>query len=224
MSDEQAFAGQRGGERGQQALVSEAVRGEGAILYDAAGERVTDGWAKRSRHFDDLDDPSTLGAEAVLGMRLNQLTKAERRKNQAELDDLNSTLTFTLAERPASSGDTLEVRVFCADDADIFAVRTEELKVAGDGSGEPAGPLADEIAKGAQRVDDEDAVWLVAEEEGIKVGLIFGELSDGEVDVRIWIHPDKRKQGYGVAALRKSRSEMASLFPGVPMVVRGPSS
>jgi len=56
------------------------------------------------------------------------------------------------------------------------------------------------------------------------VGLIFGELSDGEVDVRIWIHPDKRKQGYGVAALRKSRSEMASLFPGVPMVVRGPSS
>ena len=89
---------------------------------------------------------STLGAEAVLGMRLNQLTKAERRKNQAELDDLNSTLTFTLAERPASSGDTLEVRAFCADDADIFAVRTEELKVAGDGSGEPAGPLADEIA------------------------------------------------------------------------------
>ncbi len=103
-------------------------------------------------------------------------------------------------------------------------MRTEELQVAGDGSGEPAGPLDDEIAKGAQRVDDEDAVWLVAEEQGTKVGLIFGELADGEVDVRIWIHPDKRKQGYGVAALRKSRSEMASLFPGVPMVVRAPSS
>ncbi|MBD0021465.1 GNAT family N-acetyltransferase [Gordonia pseudamarae] len=167
---------------------------------------------------------SGLGAEAVLGMRLDQLTKAERRKNQAELDDLNSALTFTLAERPASSGDTLELRAFSTDDADIFAVRTEELKVAGDGSGEPAGPLDDEIAKGAQRVDDEDAVWLVAEEEGTKVGLIFGELAGGEVDVRIWIHPDKRKQGYGVAALRKSRSEMASLFPGVPMVVRAPSS
>ena len=31
------------GARGQQALVSEAVRGEGAILYDAAGERVMEG-------------------------------------------------------------------------------------------------------------------------------------------------------------------------------------
>jgi L-aspartate oxidase len=31
------------GARGQQALVSEAVRGEGAILYDAAGERVMKG-------------------------------------------------------------------------------------------------------------------------------------------------------------------------------------
>ena len=172
----------------------------------------------------DLLGKSALGAEAVLGMRLNQLTKAERRKNQAELDDLNSALTFTLAERPASSGDTLELRAFCADDADIVAARTEELQVAGDGSGEPAGPLDDEIAKGAQRVDDEDAVWLVAEEQGTKVGLIFGELSDGEVDVRIWIRPESRKQGYGVAALRKSRSEMASLFPGVPMVVRAPSS
>ena len=167
---------------------------------------------------------SALGAEAVLGMRLNQLTKAERRKNQAELDDLNSTLTFTLAERPASSGDTLEVRAFCADDADIFAVRTEELKVAGDGSGEPAGPLADEIAKGRTARRRRGRSVAGRRGGGHQVGLIFGELSDGEVDVRIWIHPDKRKQGYGVAALRKSRSEMASLFPGVPMVVRGPSS
>ncbi|MGA9275389.1 L-aspartate oxidase [Ilumatobacter sp.] len=31
------------GARGQQALVSEAVRGEGAILYDAAGERIMQG-------------------------------------------------------------------------------------------------------------------------------------------------------------------------------------
>ncbi|NED67139.1 GNAT family N-acetyltransferase, partial [Streptomyces sp. SID10244] len=68
---------------------------------------------------------------------LEQLTKDERRKNQAELDDLNNALTFTLAERPASSGDTLELRAFTADDADLFKVRTEELKVAGDGSGSP---------------------------------------------------------------------------------------
>ncbi|MGC4961527.1 GNAT family N-acetyltransferase [Gordonia sp. DT218] len=171
-----------------------------------------------------LLDKSKLGAEAILGMSLEQLTKDERRKNQAELDDLNNALTFTLAERPASSGDTLELRAFTGDDADLFKVRTEELKVAGDGSGSPAGALSDEIAKATERVDNEDAVWLVALEGSTKVGLVFGELINGEVDVRIWIHPDHRKKGYGTAALRKSRSEMAADFPGVPMVVRAPSA
>jgi ribosomal protein S18 acetylase RimI-like enzyme len=168
---------------------------------------------------------STLGAEAVLGMSFYQLTKDERRKNQAELDDLNNALTFTLAERPASSGDSLDLRPFSAsDDADLFKVRTDELKVAGDGSGSPAGDLGDEIAKATERVDNEDAVWLVALEGDTKVGFVFGELVNGEVDVRIWIHPEHRKKGYGTAALRKSRSEMAADFPGVPMVVRAPSS
>ncbi|MYR08405.1 GNAT family N-acetyltransferase [Gordonia sp. SID5947] len=167
---------------------------------------------------------SKLGAEAILGMSLQQLTKDERRKNQAELDDLNNALTFTLAERPASSGDTLELRAFTGDDADLFKVRTEELKVAGDGSGSPAGDLSDEIAKATERVDNEDAVWLVAVEGGTKVGMVFGELVNGEVDVRIWIHPEHRKKGYGTAALRKSRSEMAADFPGVPMVVRAPTA
>ncbi|MGV9713064.1 GNAT family N-acetyltransferase [Gordonia sp. NPDC003424] len=168
---------------------------------------------------------SNLGAEAVLGMKLDQLTKDERRKNQAELEDLNNALTFTLAERPASSGDTLDLRPFAADeDAELFTVRTEELKVAGDGSGTPAGAVSDEIAKATERVDNEDAVWLVAVGGGDKVGFVFGELVDGEVDVRIWVHPDHRKKGYGTAALRKSRSEMAAYFPGVPMVVRAPGA
>lgn len=169
---------------------------------------------------------SKLGAEAVLGMSLDQLTKDERRKNQAELDDLNNTLTFTLAERPASSGDDLDLRPFAAtEDADLFEVRTEELKVAGDGSGSPAGTLSDEIAKATERVSNEEAIWLVAIEGPAKVGFVFGELTDaGEVDVRIWIHPDHRKKGYGTAALRKSRGQMAGFFPGVPMVVRAPSA
>ena len=59
---------------------------------------------------------------------------------------------------------------------------------------------------------------------GAKVGLVMAELHDGEVDVRIWISPDHRKKGLGMAALRKSRSDMAAYFPGVPMVVRAPSS
>ncbi|GAA4664722.1 GNAT family N-acetyltransferase [Gordonia humi] len=171
----------------------------------------------------DLLGKSKVGAEAVLNMSFHQLTKAARRKNQSELDDLNHAITFTSAERPASSGDTIDLRPFSAnDDADLFAERTAEQGVAGDGSGAPAGEIGEEIASGVGRVDNEDAVWLVAVEDQEKVGIVFGELSDGEVDVRIWIRPERRKQGYGVAALRRSRAEMAAYFPGVPMVVRAP--
>ena len=35
------------------------------VATDSAGERVTDGWAKRSRHFADLESPALLGAEAA---------------------------------------------------------------------------------------------------------------------------------------------------------------
>ena len=54
--------------------------------------------------------------------------------------------------------------------------------------------------------------------------MVFGDLTAGEVNVRIWIHPDYRKHGYGTAALRKSRSEMAAYFPAVPLVVRAPAA
>ncbi|MFT4085636.1 MAG: GNAT family N-acetyltransferase [Gordonia sp. (in: high G+C Gram-positive bacteria)] len=168
---------------------------------------------------------STAGAEAVLNMSFHQLTKDARRANQAELDDLNQAITFTIADRPASSGDTLDLRPFSADaDSDILAARTGELNVAADGSGSAPGPLGDEIAQGLERVDAEDAVWLVALEGDDKIGLVFGELAGAEVDVRVWIHPEHRKKGLGTAALRKSRSEMAIAFPGVPMVVRAPSA
>lgn len=168
---------------------------------------------------------SRLGAEAVLSMSFHQLTKEQRRQNQAELDDLNSELTFTLTERPAASGDTLTLRPFAAnDDADLFATRTAEQGSAGDGSGAPAGDVVDELAKATRRVENEEAVWLVAIEGADKVGFVFGELAGGEVDVRVWVHPDHRKKGFGTASLRKARSEMAAYFPGVPMVVRAPSS
>ena len=172
-----------------------------------------------------LLDTSHIGAEAVMGMSFDQLTKDSRRKIQSELEDLNKQLSFTLNERPASSGETLELRPFSAEkDRDIFAARTEDIGAAGDGSGGPAGNLDDEIRAALGRVDDEEAVWLVAIDSGQKVGMVFGELVHGEVDVRIWIHPDYRKRGYGTAALRKSRSEMAWCFPAVPMVVRSPAA
>ncbi|HWF28233.1 MAG TPA: GNAT family N-acetyltransferase [Mycobacterium sp.] len=172
-----------------------------------------------------LLDTSHVAADAVMGMSFNQLTVDSRRKILAELEDLNKQLSFTLNERPASSGETLELRPFRADqDRDIFATRTEDVGAAGDGSGGPAGNLDDEIRAALRRVDDEEAAWFVAVDAGEKVGMVFGELVGGEVNVRIWIHPDYRKKGYGTAALRKSRSEMAWCFPAVPLVVRTPAA
>jgi GNAT superfamily N-acetyltransferase len=171
-----------------------------------------------------LLDTSHTAAEAVMGMSFEQLTIDSRKKILAELEDLNKQLSFTLGERPASSGETLELRPFSAEeDRDLFAARTEEIKTAGDGSGGPAGNLDDEMKAALGRVDDEEAAWFVAVDSGQKVGMVFGELLNGEVDVRIWIHPDYRKRGYGTAALRKCRSEMAWCFPAVPMVVRAPA-
>jgi RimJ/RimL family protein N-acetyltransferase len=54
--------------------------------------------------------------------------------------------------------------------------------------------------------------------------MVFGDLNHGEVNVRIWIHPEHRKKGYGTAALRRARAEMAAYFPGVPLIVRAPGA
>lgn len=166
---------------------------------------------------------SHLGAEAVMGMGFHQLTKDSRIKIADELEDLNKQLTFTLVERPESSGETLTLREFAArTDRDIFAARTEDVHSAADGSGTPAGSLDDEISSGESRIYQEDAAWLVALAGTEKVGMVFGELNHGEVSVRVWIHPDHRKKGYGTAALRKARTEMAGYFPGCTLVVRTP--
>ncbi|MGV9799019.1 GNAT family N-acetyltransferase [Mycobacterium sp. NPDC003449] len=164
-------------------------------------------------------------AEAVVGLSFDQITKESRRRIAAELDDLNSQLSFTAQERPASSGETLELRPFSADtDRDIFVARTTDVGASGDGSGAPAAEIDDEISAALARVTAEEAAWFVAIEGADKVGMVFGELVGGEVNVRIWVHPDFRKRGYGTAALRKCRSEMASYFPAVPMVVRAPGA
>jgi hypothetical protein len=168
---------------------------------------------------------SRLGAEAVIGMSFDQLTKDSRNKIAAELEDLNNILSFTFKDRPASSGDTLALRLFSgASDRDIFASRTEDIGAKGDGSGAPAAGLDDEIRSAQQRFDAEEAAWFVAVDGEEKVGMIFGELEGQEVHVRIWIHPDYRHRGYGTAALAKSRPEMAAYFPAVPLVIRAPGA
>lgn len=172
-----------------------------------------------------LLDTSHVAAEAVMGMSFDLFTMDAHKKILAELDDLNKQLSFTLIDRPASSGESLDLRPFsAAEDRDLFATRTAEIGEAGDGSRGPAGSIDDEIRAALKRVYEEEAAWFVAECSGEKVGMVFGELVGGEVNVRIWIHPEHRKKGYGTAALRASRSEMAGFFPAVPMVVRAPAA
>src|SRR6201986_1192469 len=55
---------------------------------------------------------SRLGAEAVIGMSFDQLTKDSRKKIIAELEDLNNILSFTFKDRPASAGETLALGAF----------------------------------------------------------------------------------------------------------------
>jgi GNAT superfamily N-acetyltransferase len=168
---------------------------------------------------------SPAGCEAVIGMSLDQLTKESRSRIADELEDLNNELTFTLGDRPASSGETLLLRPFTGGpDRDIFELRTTDVGASGDGSGAPAGGLDDEIHSALSRVDDEDAALFVALDGAQKVGMVFGDLARGEVSVRIWIHPEYRRKGYGTAALRRARSELAACFPGVPLVVRAPGA
>lgn len=168
---------------------------------------------------------SRIGSEALMGMRLDQFTKESRRRIAAELDDLNSQLSFTVNERPASADDSLRLRAFSHEaDRDIFAARTDEVGAAGDGSGAPAASLDDEIRALRDRLHAEEAAWFVAIDGEDKVGMVFGELAGGEVNVRVWIHPAHRQKGYGTAALRRSRTELAAQFPAVPLVVRTPGA
>ncbi len=174
----------------------------------------------------DLLDTPEVAAEAVLRMSFGQLTRVSRSRIAAELENLNSqSPVFPGSEQSPGRARRLMLRLFNEQqDRDVFAARTEDIRLAGDGTRVPAGDLDHEIRGAVTRMAAEEAVWLVAEVGSRKVGMVFGELADGELDVRIWIHPQFRKQGYGTAALRASRSELAAYFPAVPLVVRAPAA
>ncbi|AWH91404.1 GNAT family N-acetyltransferase [Dietzia lutea] len=82
-----------------------------------------------------------------------------------------------------------------------------------------------ELRDGLDRVEAESAMWFVAVDTArdALVGLVFGEqIDEGDVDVAIWIRPEERKKGYGMAALKESRRELAAFFPGKHVIVRAP--
>ena len=168
---------------------------------------------------------SATNAEAVLGLKFSALTKAARDRIQSELENLDATLEWTTVDRPASSGAHFNLRPFSTspEDAALFATRSAEQL---DENGAPwtEARIGAERTAGLGRIEDESAAWFVAEDlsAGVpeSVGLVFGELTDQEVNVAIWIAPQARKKGYGTACIKHARRELAAEFPGTVLVVR----
>ena len=174
-----------------------------------------------------LLDTSEAYAEAVLNLTFRRLTKVERLRIQTELKDLDATLEWTSTDRPASTGRNFRLRPFTEteEDAELFRRRCGE-QVDDAGAQWPAERVEKERTEGLSRVDDESAGMVRRGEdtaENTAVGMVFGELSGREVDVAIWIAPDARKKGYGTAAVKHSRQELAAEFPGTVLVVRAPA-
>ncbi|WP_433609916.1 GNAT family N-acetyltransferase [Prescottella agglutinans] len=176
----------------------------------------------------ELLDTTEFCADAVLNLRFDRITVRERDRIRTELEDLDATLQWLPEQRPFSTGAGVRLRPFTDSDADteLFRKRSTERL---DDSGNPWSPdrVEQERRSGLKRIDDESAAWFVAEcttgDEPKSVGLVFGELTGNEVDVAIWVAPDSRKQGYGTAALKQARSELAAYFPGTTLIVRTPA-
>ncbi|MDV7241060.1 MULTISPECIES: GNAT family N-acetyltransferase [Rhodococcus] len=172
-----------------------------------------------------LLDTSEAYAEAVLNLTFRRLTKEERLRIQSELEDLDAKLEWTASDRPASTGRNFRLRPFTPtdEDAELFRRRCAEQEE--DGTPWSQERIEKERAEGLKRIDDESAAWFVCEDtaENTSVGLVFGELTGREVDVAIWVAPECRKKGYGTAAVKHSRQELAAEFPGTVLVVRAPA-
>lgn len=173
-------------------------------------------------------DTAEANAQAVLNLPLGRLTKTERDRISEEISNLDAALDWTPGERPKSVDPSVRLRPIdtSSGDAELFRERCAERL---DDDGTPWSPerIAAERSAGARRVEDESAVWLVAVDtsgdEPERVGFVFGEWTDQEVDVAIWVAPERRKRGYGTALLKQSRTELAAYFPGTTLVVRAPA-
>lgn len=171
-----------------------------------------------------LLDTTEFCAEAVLNLPFRRLTKAERKKIREELEDLDAVLQWTTAARPYATGAHFRVRPITDSAADLQLLEARCADQLGDGSKER---VAAEQEHGNALMSDESGMWLVAEDlsgdEPSAVGFAFGELVGNDVDVRIWVRPELRKQSYGTAILKQARTELAAYFPGSTLTVRTPA-
>lgn len=171
-----------------------------------------------------LLDTTDFCAEAVLALPLGRLTATERKKIRAELEDLDAVVRWTTDTRPYASGAHFRLRPIAdtVDDTELFKARCADQ--IGDDSDEA---VAEERSKGAALMAEESGMWLVAEDldgdQPKPIGFAFGELTGNEVEVRIWVRPELRKQGYGTATLKQARSELAAYFPGSTLIIRTPA-
>ncbi|MFE3293894.1 GNAT family N-acetyltransferase [Rhodococcus sp. NPDC059234] len=172
-----------------------------------------------------LLETSAANANVVLGLQLGRLTRIERDRLSNEVRNLDATLKWLPEQRPFATGAGVRLRPFSTSDTDaeLFRLRSAE-QLDDDGSPWPTDRVESERRAGLNRVDDESAAWFVCEDVSgdrpRSVGLVFGELTGQEVDIAVWIAPQSRKHGYGTAALKQSRSELAAYFPGTVVVVR----
>ncbi len=159
-------------------------------------------------------------AEAVLNLQLWRLNRQDLRRMRAELEDVTSALNWI-----APGERDVRLRPFARREPDVSLFRARATEPREDGSTLHRPDEVDEaIEAGLQRIDDETAAWFVVEDpaaDGEGVGLAVGELGDhGEVDLRLWITPDRRGQGFGTSTIKECRGELAACFPGVNLVVR----
>ena len=154
------------------------------------------------------------GGEAVMGMSFDRLTKDSRRKIADELDDLNKQLTFTLGERQGRRPDAAAVRA--ASPTATSSPRAPRT------SRRPAtvqvGPRASSTTRfvrgwgeSTPKMRSGWSPWSARD----KVGMVFGELVDREVNVRMWIHPGaSRRRATAPRRCGKARIGDGGLFPG----------
>lgn len=156
-------------------------------------------------------------AAAVLDLPIGALTRLARRRTQTELDSIDASLTWTTDMRPASAGSDVALRDFTEADLATFRSRAADQHPDWDGP-----RIEAELAAGLDSIATESAAWFVVEHIGTDtpVGLVFAELDGHEVDVALWVAPQVRKQGFGTAALKHARRELAIEFPGTTLVVR----